>query len=115
MSMLGFVKFMIGQYDECRRLNERVLKSDPANAYAHKGLGLSLAKMGKVEEGIEHLRKSIELAVSDKGDYYHDLAWALAECGRGAEAVEVLKECEAETGSLEPKSSELLDMLVDER
>jgi len=38
------------------------LKINPDSAYANKGMGLSLGRLGELEKGIEYLRKAIALS-----------------------------------------------------
>jgi radical SAM protein with 4Fe4S-binding SPASM domain len=91
LNLLGFIHYKLKNYPECEACNRRVLAQEPGNVYALKGLGVSLSKQGKVEEGIELLRKSIELTGVDYLEPYHDLAAVLAENGRTGEALEVLE------------------------
>jgi tetratricopeptide (TPR) repeat protein len=58
---------------------EEALKSDPDSSQAYDGIGYCLFKLGKTEESIEKLNKSIELnpknwiAYLDRGDAYKKL------------------------------------------
>jgi len=91
LKLCGYVTFMLGNYSDCKAVNERLLKINPNDAYTNKGYGLSIARLGEVDRGIEHLRKSIELSEPDFMDPYHDLAVVLCENGRFAEAINILE------------------------
>jgi len=88
----GYVSFMLGNYQEAREANQILLNLDEQNPYHNKGLGLSLAKLGHVEEGISFLRRSIDLSDSTYAEPYHDLAVILFEQDRIDEAIAVLSE-----------------------
>jgi tetratricopeptide (TPR) repeat protein len=91
LDRLGFAHFQMENYAACRETNRRALELNPGNAYAHKGMGLCLARLGEVDAGVEHLRRAIDIA-PDFLDARHDLAVVLVEAERKAEAAAVLDE-----------------------
>jgi radical SAM protein with 4Fe4S-binding SPASM domain len=91
LNLLGFIHYKLKNYPECEEYNRRVLEQDPGNIYALKGLGVSISKQGRAEEGIRFLRKSVQLTGDNYLEPYHDLAAVLAENGRTREALEVLE------------------------
>lgn len=90
LNYYGFVNFMLGNYRMACEANQTVLASDPNNVYSNKGLGLSLARLGRVEDGIAYLQKATELTDARYMDPYHDLAVLLIENHRVAEAEAVI-------------------------
>jgi Flp pilus assembly protein TadD len=62
----------------------------PGHAYAMKGLGLCLARQGRVDDGVCSLEQAIT-ASPTWYDPYWDLAVVLHEAGRDAQAALVLK------------------------
>lgn len=79
--LLGYIRYFQGAYKECEELNRRALAIEPKSAYAHKGLGMALAKQGLLEEGIAALEQAID-AAPNSGDNYWDLAVVLKNAGR---------------------------------
>ncbi|MGA1825122.1 MAG: radical SAM protein [bacterium] len=92
MDLLGCVNFSLGNFTACRELNEKALQLNPHNAYAWKGLGVCVASMGNIEDGIDYLKKAIELADPGFTDPYHDLAVIFYHDNRIAEAINILEE-----------------------
>lgn len=88
----GYVQFMLENYEESKRCNEIILKVNPKDVYALKGLGLALAKMGEVEAGIEKLKRAIEYTDHSFLDPYYDLAVILMENNYEEEAKALIKE-----------------------
>ncbi|MCU7920439.1 MAG: radical SAM protein [Candidatus Thiodiazotropha sp. (ex Epidulcina cf. delphinae)] len=86
LKLNGFVQFSLANWDACLAANDRVLSCDPNDAYANKGLGLALHRLGKTDEGIPYLRKAISLSPDDDLDPVYDLAVVYRESGRIAEA-----------------------------
>ncbi|MCU0662223.1 MAG: tetratricopeptide repeat protein [Myxococcota bacterium] len=89
LDMLGFVRFFQGRFEDSRTACEKALAHSPDHAYAHKGLGLNLARLGQLEAGIVHLKRAMELRPT-WSDPPHDLAVVLFEHGRTAEALAIL-------------------------
>ncbi|MBM7866460.1 radical SAM protein [Heliobacterium gestii] len=88
----GFVCYMLGNYGDARAANEQVLAAHPDDLYAHKGLGLTLVKLGDPNSGIAHLKKATALSSPAYMNAYHDLALTLIELGRRDEAIQVIAE-----------------------
>ena len=88
--VLGRLRLKLEQWSQAQQWFTKCLSLDPFIAEAHLGLWWSLSHQGRQAEGIEHLRKSIEidpsnpLAVSEHG------IW-LAERGRFREAEKRLR------------------------
>ncbi|NLD48593.1 MAG: radical SAM protein [Clostridiaceae bacterium] len=110
-SLYGYVSFMLGNYQQAKTANERVLAVKPENAYALKGMGLSVSRLGNVEEGIEYLRKAIELSDKTFMDPYYDLAIVYYESGRNKEALEILDKGRSKSPEFIEMSNDLYDML----
>jgi tetratricopeptide (TPR) repeat protein len=89
----GFVCFFLGDYVATESYCRRALAVKPDHAYACKGLGLALARQGRVDEGVQSLERSIALA-PQWVDSYWDLAVALLEAGRPDEALQVVERAE---------------------
>jgi len=87
----GYVNFMMANYSQARKANETVLNLDPQSVYANKGMGLTLTRLGLLDEGIGFLRKAVELTDERFMDPYHDLALVLIENSRLDEACEVIE------------------------
>jgi radical SAM protein with 4Fe4S-binding SPASM domain len=114
LNFYGFVSFMLGNYQDSKNATEKVLALKPGDAYALKGLGLSIARLGEVEEGIAYLRKAIAAASEDFLDPYHDLAVVLAENGRKEEALAVLREGMNKSQDFAAKNEEFYQLLTGE-
>jgi tetratricopeptide (TPR) repeat protein len=89
----GFVCFFLGDYLATETYCRRALALKPDHAYACKGLGLALARQGRVDEGVQSLERSIALA-PEWVDSYWDLAVALLEAGRSDEALHAVERAE---------------------
>ncbi|MDT8717556.1 radical SAM protein [Clostridium sp. 19966] len=92
LKLLGYSEFMLTNYDESKLVNEKLLSMNPEDAYANKGMGLCLCKLGEVDEGIAYLRKAIALTDENFLDPYYDLAITLLENNRKQEAIDVIEE-----------------------
>jgi Flp pilus assembly protein TadD len=86
---MGFVCFSLRDYEAAEGYNRRALARDPDHAFAHNGLGLSLARQGKFAEGTAAIERAIALAPRWY-EPYHDLAVVLAEAGKKDEACAML-------------------------
>ena len=107
----GFVAYQLGDYAGCRDLNEKALAREPLNAYAMKGLGLALVRLGLVEEGIARLRERLRHSPPSFLDPYHDLALVLVEENRLLEAREVLEEGRARDDGFRRESEALMQFV----
>ena len=92
-SLYGFVNFFMGNYEIAKESNEIILKRDPKDWYALKGLGLCLHKIGNHEAGIAVIRKAIQYAPEGNYDPLHDLAFVYQEIGQHAKAERILSNC----------------------
>lgn len=92
LSLYGYTSFMLENYNTAVEANKKLLAKDSTNIYANKGYGLSVAKLGMVEDGISYLKKAIELSEGTYLDPYYDLAVVYYENGRPAEAMQSLEE-----------------------
>jgi Flp pilus assembly protein TadD len=59
---LGRACFMSGQLERAAEAFEDLLEVDPSSAYAHYGLGRTLIRLGRPEEGRTHLRLAVALS-----------------------------------------------------
>lgn len=90
----GYVNFNLGNFSSAQKANEKILKNYPDNVYALKGLGLSLHKLGKSQEGIGYLKKAGQKSKSENMDAYYDLAIVYNDLGRVPEAIAALEVAE---------------------
>ncbi len=89
----GFVAFFLGDYLACEDFCRKALAVKPDHAYACKGLGLGLARQGRVDEGVASLERSIMLS-PQWIDPYWDLAVTLMDAGRTDKALQVIERAE---------------------
>jgi tetratricopeptide (TPR) repeat protein len=92
LSRYGFVSYSLGNLEQAKRANERVLALDPGNVYATKGLGVVLHAMGRAEEGIDCLLRAVAMADPSDMDSYHDLAVVYLRSGRKDDARDLLEQ-----------------------
>lgn len=69
----AFCEYMCGNYSLCLNDNEEALRIDPVNAYALKGKGIALHKLGRGKEGLEYLKQAAELTGYEDEDILNDL------------------------------------------
>lgn len=82
LALMGFVHFFMGNYQKAKAVNEEILSKEPKHSYANKGLGLTLHRMGKTDEGIGYIMNAIKYAPKNYLDPYQDLAAVYQEIGR---------------------------------
>lgn len=92
LKLYGFVSFMLENYRQAFEANKKLIDKYPTDPYINKGYGLSLARLGDVDNGIQYLKKAIELSDRKYLDPFNDLAVVLYENGRNEEALSVLEE-----------------------
>ncbi|KNY25558.1 radical SAM/SPASM domain-containing protein [Pseudobacteroides cellulosolvens] len=92
LSLYGYTSFMLENYNDAAQANKKLLSKDSSNVYANKGYGLSIARLGMVDEGISYLKKAIDLSNGTYLDPYYDLAVVYYENGRLVEAIKSLEE-----------------------
>jgi radical SAM protein with 4Fe4S-binding SPASM domain len=112
LNLYGYVSFKLNNFTDAQKANQAVLELDPNNAYAHKGMGLTLSRLGKVEEGIAFLQKAVALADDDFLDPYYDLALILYENQRKEEARRVLEEGRKKSAGFIETSRDLYRLLA---
>lgn len=66
MQLLAFVYFKLKFYYKSLELNMKILLKNPQDAYSWKGLGLCYYSIGKTDDAIDALRKSILLNPQDE-------------------------------------------------
>lgn len=94
IDLLGFVCFSLRDYGGAEGYNRRALALVPDHAFAHNGLGLSLARQGKLAEASAAIERAIALSPRWY-EPYHDLAVVLAEAGKRDEACAMLARASA--------------------
>jgi len=114
LCLYGYVNFMLKNYKQAIWANQKALDMDSDNAYANKGMGLTLYRMGKEKEGIEFLRKAVSLSDKNFMDPYYDLAVVYTEINRREEARNLLERGRKISPSFIKKSQELYDLLSEE-
>ena len=98
-NLMGYVAFMLGDYEKSLEVNKMSVKLQPDNAYALKGLGLSLYRLNKENpQAIESLEKAKNLDTSEDLDTYYDLANVYFELGEYEKAISVIHEGKARSG-----------------
>ncbi|MZP29358.1 radical SAM protein [Heliobacterium undosum] len=107
----GFVSYMLGNYDDALMANEQVLAAHPDDVYANKGMGLTLVKLGQLDEGIEYLRNATRLTTPANLHPYHDLAVTLIEHDRDEEARQVIAEATAKSPAFSTMAEGLYRMI----
>jgi len=111
LNLMGYIHYNLENFPECESCNRSVLAIEPENSYAHKGLGICLSRTGRVEEGIELLKKSIQLAPTGFLDPYHDLALVLMENNRCDEAMTILTQGRELSPAFKETSEEFYQIL----
>jgi len=92
LDLLGFVLYFSDRPEEGEQVCRHALELEPDHAYAHKGLGLNLAKRGgDLDEALGHLRRAIELK-PNWFDPAWDLVVTLKNAGRLDEAMSELEQ-----------------------
>ena len=89
LDLAGFVCFSLRDFEAAEKHNRAALAQKPDHAFAHNGLGLSLARQGRLGEGRAAIERAIALAPAWY-EPYHDLAVVLAEAGLRDEAAAML-------------------------
>lgn len=108
LDFAGFACFFAGDFVACEAHCRHALSFAPEHAYAWKGLGLALARQGRVDDGQQALERAIALQPR-WFDPYWDLAVVLREAGRNGAAIDVL----ARGAASVPERAAELDRLRD--
>lgn len=111
LNMLGYVCFQFKDYDRCLAINQKALSISRNHPYSLKGLGVCLAKLDRIDEAVESLKKSIEFS-DEFMDPYNDLAVILYEAGRIDEAIHVLENGRKISESFSLESEEMYNNLL---
>lgn len=90
LDLLGFAHFFKKEYATAEQWCRRTLEHYPNHAYGRKGLGLCLARQGRLDEGLVELHEAMRLEPKFF-DPYWDTAVVLRDAGRFAEALETLR------------------------
>jgi radical SAM protein with 4Fe4S-binding SPASM domain len=85
LDLLGFVCFSLRDYPASEKHNRAALAQKPDHAFAYNGLGLSIAKQGRLDEARAAIERAIAIAPTWY-EPYHDFAVMLAEAGLCDEA-----------------------------
>jgi adenylate cyclase len=94
---LGILRRVQNRLDDARIELETGIAIDPNNTVAIRNLGLTLIQMGKPEEAIPHIEKSIRLSPHDPtvGNNYGALGSCYLFLGHLDQAIELLKKSRA--------------------
>lgn len=92
LNYYAYLNYMLGDFEEAKQVNEKILAMHPDNVYTNNGMGLTLVQLGDTAAGIEYLKKSTNLSTPDFMDPYHDLALTLIQIGRRDEAISIIEE-----------------------
>lgn len=84
--LAGFVHFSLGDYEASLTANQEALRLCPKDPYSLKGMGLCLARLDRVEEGLRHLEDATRHTDADFMAPYFDAAVILLENSRLNEA-----------------------------
>jgi len=115
LNLLGYVCFQMKDYKQSLKVNQKALDIQPDHPYSLKGLGLCLSRLGKREEGVASLRKSVALANESFMDPYHDLAVVLHEAGQLYEAIDVLEQGSRKSSSFAQQTKEMYQSFLREK
>ena len=102
-----------GNADEAMAELTKGLQMQPASADGQNGLGVALARSGKLEEAIPHLQKGVELAPQSAG-YRYNLGRVLAAKGRFADAVPQFEAAAKLSGGQDPGVLQMLAAMYSE-
>jgi tetratricopeptide (TPR) repeat protein len=111
LDLLGFVLYFLGRPAEAEQACRRSLAINPERAYPNKGLGLCLAKQGKLDQGLPYLGRAIELEPAWL-DPRWDMAIVLSEVGRNDDALEVLAQAQQAVPAEQARISSLRDEIL---
>ncbi|HEX5238341.1 MAG TPA: tetratricopeptide repeat protein [Sphingomicrobium sp.] len=79
-----------GQYDQAERVCRQIIEARPGNADAHNILGVTLAALGKRDEGLSVLRRAIKLS-AQAPSFYANMGEILRQAGKTDDAAEALE------------------------
>jgi len=110
LDLLGFAHFFKKEFAVAEQWCRKTLDLYPDHAYAHKGLGLCLARQGKLDDGLPHLHEAMRLEPKFF-DPYWDTAVVLRDAGRYADALAVLRRGLAECPERASRARSMLEDL----
>jgi tetratricopeptide (TPR) repeat protein len=114
LDLQGFVLYFLDRPAEAEMACRKALALEPNRAYSTKGLGLCVAKQGRIDEGLDLLRKAIQLE-PHWFDPRWDLAVVLGDAKRFDEAFTVLTEAESAVPQEAVRFEALRQELIDRR
>lgn len=106
LDLLGFVQYFLGRPADAEQACRRALAIDANRAYSNKGLGLCLARLGKLDEGLVYLHRATTLEPT-WFDPRWDTAVVLSEAARYVEALEVVAQAERDIPAERPRFTQL--------
>lgn len=74
----GYCEFMCGNYELCLKDNEKALEKNEQDTYALGGYAMALYHLGKKAEGIESMKRAVELSEGKDQNLLQDLQVMLA-------------------------------------
>jgi len=74
----GYCEFMCGNYELCLKDNERALAQNERDSYALGGYAMALYRLGKKAEGMETMKRAVELSGGRDQNLIQDLRFMLA-------------------------------------
>jgi len=112
-SLMGYVAFMLGDYDKSVEVNKKALSIDSSDAYALKGLGLAMYKIDKNDpKAIETLEAARQVDTTQDLDTYFDLANVYYELGKIDCALQVIEEGQSKSEVFSQNISGLYEHLT---
>jgi tetratricopeptide (TPR) repeat protein len=113
IDLMGYVRFFQKRYNDSEAFCRKALAIQPDHAFAHAGLGMSLAKQGQLEAGVAALHRAMEIQPNWPEPYW-DLAVALKDAGKPKEALDTLEQgtvnCPSSRGRFERLASHIRDL-----
>lgn len=70
--MKGYCEYMCGNYHTCKKDNEEALKLNEEDSYACGGYAHAVYRLGAKEEGVQYMKKALELSGYKDMDLLHD-------------------------------------------
>lgn len=74
----GYCEFMCGNYELCLKDNEKALEQNERDSYALGGYAMALYRLGQKTEGIERMKRAVELSGGRDQNLVQDLRFMLA-------------------------------------
>lgn len=74
----GYCEFMCGNYELCLKDNERALAQNERDSYALGGYAMALYRLGQKAEGMETMKRAVELSGGRDQNLIQDLRFMLA-------------------------------------